>query len=47
VKHLNDFSERLKLSGYNEEYRFQVIKSGVVWKCLIRCLRRKEMMVAQ
>ena len=29
VKHLDDFSERLKLSGYNEDYRFQVIKSGV------------------
>ena len=29
VKHLNDFSERLKLSGYDEDYRFQVIKSGV------------------
>ena len=29
VKHLNDFSERLKLSGYDENYRFQVIKSGV------------------
>ena len=29
VEHLNDFSERLKLSGYDEDYRFQVIKSGV------------------
>ena len=29
MKHLNNFSERLKLSGYNEDYRFQVIKSGV------------------
>ena len=29
VKHLNDFSERLRLSGYDENYRFQVIKSGV------------------
>ena len=29
VKHLNDFSERMKLSGYNEDYRYQVIKSGV------------------
>ena len=29
VKHLDDFSERLKLSGYDEDYRFQVIKAGV------------------
>ena len=29
VTHINDFSERLKLSGYDENYRFQVIKSGV------------------
>ena len=29
VKHLNRFSERMKLSGYNEQYRFQIIKSGV------------------
>ena len=29
VEHLNNFSERLKLSGYDEDYRFQVIKSGV------------------
>ena len=29
VKHLDDFSERMKLSGYNEDYRYQVVKSGV------------------
>ena len=29
VRHLNDFSERMRLSGYDESYRYQVIKSGV------------------
>jgi hypothetical protein len=29
VEHLNDFSQRMRASGYNEEYRFQVIKAGV------------------
>ena len=29
VKHLNDLSMRLKMSGYDEAYRYQVIKSGV------------------
>ena len=29
VKHLDDFSERMKLSGYNEDYRYQVVRSGV------------------
>ena len=29
VKHLNRFSERMKASGYDERYRFQIIKSGV------------------
>ena len=29
VRHLNNFSERMKMSGYSESYRFQVIKSGV------------------
>ena len=29
AKHLNQFSERMKLSGYNELYRYQVIQSGV------------------
>ena len=29
TKHLNNFSQRLRLSGYDEAYRYQVIKSGV------------------
>ena len=29
AKHLNNFSQRLRLSGYDEAYRYQVIKSGV------------------
>ena len=30
VKHLDDFAQRLRASGYNEDYRYQVVKSGVV-----------------
>ena len=29
VKHLNHFSQRMQASGYDERYRFQIIKSGV------------------
>ena len=29
VKHLNDFSNRMRASGYDEKYRFEIIKSGV------------------
>ena len=29
VKHLNDFSQRMRASGYGERYRYEVIKSGV------------------
>ena len=29
ANHLNDFSKRLRLSGYNQDYRYQIIKSGV------------------
>ena len=29
AKHLNNLSRRLRLSGYDEAYRYQVIKSGV------------------
>ena len=29
VKHLNDFSNRMRASGYGERYRFEIIKSGV------------------
>jgi hypothetical protein len=29
VGHLNNFSKRLRLSGYNQDYRYQIIKSGV------------------
>ena len=29
VKHLNDFSRRMRASGYDEKYRFEIIKSGV------------------
>ena len=29
VKHLNDFSSRMRASGYSEKYRFEIIKSGV------------------
>ena len=29
VKHLDNFCERMKASGYNQNYRFQVLKSGV------------------
>ena len=30
IVHLNDFAQRLRASGYNEDYRHQVIKAGVV-----------------
>ena len=29
MKHLDNFSQRMRMSGYNENYRYQVIKSGV------------------
>ena len=29
VKHLDNLSQRLRMSGYDETYRYQVIKSGV------------------
>ena len=29
VSNLNHFSNRMRLSGYNQEFRYQVIKSGV------------------
>ena len=29
VKHLNNFCNRMKASGYNQQYRFQVLKSGM------------------
>ena len=29
VEHLNNFSKRLRLSGYKQDYRYQIIKSGV------------------
>ena len=29
VKHLNNFCQRMKASGYNQNYRYQVLKSGV------------------
>ena len=29
VKHLNNFSKRLRLSGYKQDYRYQIIKSGM------------------
>ena len=29
VKHLNNFSARMRASGYGEKYRLEVIKSGV------------------
>ena len=29
VKHLNEFCKRMKASGYNQQYRFQVLKSGM------------------
>ena len=29
VSHLNHFSDRMRLSGYKQEYRYQVLKSGV------------------
>ena len=29
VKHLDNLSQRLRISGYDETYRYQVIKSGV------------------
>ena len=29
VSHLNHFSECMRLSGYKQEYRYQVLKSGV------------------
>ena len=29
VKHLNNFCSRMKASGYNQQYRFQVLKSGM------------------
>ena len=28
-RHLNDFSERMRASGYDKHYRYQVTKSGV------------------
>ena len=29
AKHLNNFNQRMRLSGYDENYRYQIIKSGV------------------
>ena len=29
VKHLNNFCQRMKVSRYDQNYRFQVLKSGV------------------
>ena len=29
VKHLNNFSDRMRMSGYSESYRFQILKAGV------------------
>ena len=29
TKHLDNFCQRMKASGYNENYRFQVLKSGM------------------
>ena len=29
LKHLNNFSARMRASGYGEKYRFEVLKSGV------------------
>ena len=29
LRHLDNFSQRMRMSGYNENYRFQIIKSGV------------------
>ena len=29
VKHFNDFSHRMRVSGYSAKYRFEIIKSGV------------------
>ena len=29
VKHLDNFSKRMKASGYNQNYRYQVLKSGM------------------
>ena len=29
VKHLNNFSRRMKTSGYDQNYRYQVLKSGM------------------
>ena len=29
IKHLNEFSERMRASGYDQTYRHQVIKSGM------------------
>ena len=30
LKHLNNFCQRMKASGYNQHYRFQVVKSGML-----------------
>ena len=29
VKHLNNFCQRMKASGYNENYRLQILKAGM------------------
>ena len=29
LKHLDNLSQRMRMSGYDESYRYQVIKSGV------------------
>ena len=29
AKHLNNFNQRMRLSGYDENYIYQIIKSGV------------------
>ena len=39
---LSNFSARMKASGYDEHYRYQVIKSGMaIWRALTRCWRRR------
>ena len=30
VKHLNNFCQRMKASGYNESYRYQILKAGMI-----------------
>ena len=30
VKHLNNFCRRMKASGYNENYRLQILKAGMI-----------------